>query len=235
MNLNEFFSEHNDRIRISRNQASDFAKAVAGDFNPIHDADSRRFCVPGDLLFGLALARHGLSEHMNLVFSGMVGDGVGLVFREVGSDLVDVTDDSGRKYLSIRRSGVITRDPDLIGRLTRRYVEFSGQTFPHILVPLMSEQGVMINPDRPLVIYESMAIDLQTLDISDLQLSLTSASFDVNGKRGSVRLRFSFESSQRTVGEGEKAMVLSGLRRFDVERINELVDAFNARKQRYQR
>ena len=55
MQLDEYYSDGNGHIAISREQASDFAKGVAGDFNPIHDVDAKRFCVPGDLLFSLAL------------------------------------------------------------------------------------------------------------------------------------------------------------------------------------
>ena len=44
---------------VSAEQGSRFAKEVAGDFNPIHDHDSKRFCVPGDLLFAIALSDFG--------------------------------------------------------------------------------------------------------------------------------------------------------------------------------
>ena len=64
MFLNDYFTESNDDIVISAQQASRFAKEVAGDFNPIHNLDAKRFCVPGDLLFSLVLAKYGLSQHM---------------------------------------------------------------------------------------------------------------------------------------------------------------------------
>ncbi len=35
---------------------------VVDDFNPIHDEDNKRFCVPGDLLFSVLLANVGLSQ-----------------------------------------------------------------------------------------------------------------------------------------------------------------------------
>ncbi len=40
---------------------------------------------------------------------------------------------------------------------------FSGHTFPDILVKLMADNSVMINPARPMVMYQSMSIDLHTL------------------------------------------------------------------------
>ena len=57
MQLNQYFSETDNSFEFTRQQASDFAKKVAGDFNPIHDVISKRFCVPGDLLFAVLLSK----------------------------------------------------------------------------------------------------------------------------------------------------------------------------------
>ena len=72
--------QSNTQIIISAEQGSSFAKAVSNDFNPIHDADSKRFCVPGDLLFALVLQRYGLSQEMSFNFSGMVSADTDLCF-----------------------------------------------------------------------------------------------------------------------------------------------------------
>ena len=56
MFLKQFYETHDNSIRIPAHQASTFAKEIAHDFNPLHDADAKRFCVPGDLLFSLVLA-----------------------------------------------------------------------------------------------------------------------------------------------------------------------------------
>ncbi|HHH43414.1 MAG TPA: DUF3581 family protein [Gammaproteobacteria bacterium] len=231
MLLEDYYSEDHSKVIFSRQQASDFAKHIAGDFNPIHDPDAKRFCVPGDLLFSLVLAKCGLSQKMRFVFSGMVNDGVALDFPDTTAATLDIVDGNGRKYLSLERSGETTRDRELIRDLTSRYVRFSGQTFPHILVPLMAEQQVMINPDRPLVIYESMAIDLDRLDFRDPELELTRPVLEVDGKRGNVRLEFCLKSAGEEVGRGEKAMVISGLRAYDADRVQTMVDSYNSRKQ----
>ncbi|HFD80002.1 MAG TPA: DUF3581 family protein [Gammaproteobacteria bacterium] len=231
--LDKYHNDDNGRIRVSRQQASAFAKDVAGDFNPIHDPDSKRFCVPGDLLFALVLEKYGLSQHMRFEFSGLVGDGVTLNFPDSDSPHIDISDDKGKRYLSIERSGDISTDPSLVLALTVAYVEFSGQTFPQLLVPLMAEHGVMINPDRPLVIYQSMAITLNRLDIGNPELELTGSGLEVNGKRGLARLGFRLTADGETIGEGEKSMVLSGLRPFEAERVERLVDGYLADKQAY--
>jgi len=231
MLLEDYYSEDDAKITFSRQQASDFAKHIAGDFNPIHDPDAKRFCVPGDLLFSLVLAKCGLSQKMRFVFSGMVNDNVALDFPDTDAAMLDISDANGKKYLSLERSGETTRNSDLIRDLTSSYVRFSGHTFPHILVPLMSEQRVMINPDRPLVIYESMAIDLDRLDFSDPTLELTRSLLEVDGKRGNVRLEFCLRSGDEVVGKGEKAMVISGLRAYDAERVQAMVDNYASRKQ----
>ena len=59
---------------FTREQASHFAKQVANDFNPIHDVDSKRFCVPGDLLFAKILMSEGVHSHLRVQFNGMVSE-----------------------------------------------------------------------------------------------------------------------------------------------------------------
>ncbi|GMQ87308.1 MAG: DUF3581 domain-containing protein [Gammaproteobacteria bacterium] len=231
MLLEDYYSEDDSKIFFSRRQASDFAKNIAGDFNPLHDTDAKRFCVPGDLLFSLVLAKYGLSQKMRFVFSGMVNDRVVLNFPATTSATLDITDGNGKKYLRLERSGDTTQDKDLIRDLTYSCVQFSGQSFPHILVPLMSEQQVMINPGRPLVIYESVAIDLDRLDFENPQLELTHPVLEVDGKRGNVRLEFCIRAGGEKVGRGEKTMVMSGLRAYDEEKVRTLVDNYTARKQ----
>lgn len=68
MFLDRFHTIQDGCVHISASQASQFAKEVAGDFNPIHDPDARRFCVPGDLLFAVVVSRFGLSRHMTFQF-----------------------------------------------------------------------------------------------------------------------------------------------------------------------
>jgi hypothetical protein len=48
MFLSPYFTKQDQSVFISAQQASDFAKKIAGDFNPIHDVGAKRFCVPGD-------------------------------------------------------------------------------------------------------------------------------------------------------------------------------------------
>lgn len=236
MQLTQFYSDstslnadQNSHITFSREQASAFAKQIANDFNPIHDIDAKRFCVPGDLLFAIALSRIGLSQKMTVKFADMVADGIELNFPSSGDDLA-ITDSNGKTYLTISRSGEKTTDDQLIADLTRNYVEFSGKTFPHILVPLWQAQNVMINPARPLVIYESMSIDLDRLDIISPTLELADSQLTVDGKRGNVRLAFNLIDAGEIVGRGEKHMVLSGLREYDQPTIDELVAFYNNRK-----
>ena len=233
MFLDKFYQQNGESTVISREQASDFAKSIAGDFNPIHNIDAKRFCVPGDLLFALVLNKYGVSQHMHFTFSGMVGDGVELVFPEMTDDEIVIKDTADKAYLSIAHSGDNNANPELTSKLSQRYVEFSGQTFPHILVPLMAEHNVMVNTARPLVIYESMTINIEQLDFNDPKLSLTESKLSVDGKRGNVSLKFSVSDNGKVVGSGEKTMVMSGLREFDQAAIDVLVSDYVARKESY--
>ncbi|MFA5549074.1 MAG: DUF3581 family protein [Porticoccaceae bacterium] len=221
-------------IRISAREGSLFAKQVAGDFNPIHDEDSKRFCVPGDLLFALAVSRYGVREHMDFRFAGMVGDGVALCFPEAVGSAGSVVNEQGKPLLEMTFGGAGRGEQDFSEALIRQYVAFSGQNFPHILVPLLADNGVMINPDRPLVIYESMALSFDALDFNQPQLVLSGSSIAVNGKRGDVRLDFDIHGSTGKVGSGSKKLAIGGLLPYDEARMNVVIDAFVIRKENWQ-
>ncbi|WP_456237725.1 DUF3581 family protein [Marinobacter similis] len=160
MFLDRFHSIQQGRIHITALQASRFAKEIAGDFNPIHDPDARRFCVPGDLLFAVVVSHFGLSANMTFQFKSLLGDGVALEFREPEEGRIELCDANGKVYLEVTRSGASTRDETTIENFTRCYVSASGKNFPHTLQPLMESNGVMFNPDRPMVMYESMSLAL---------------------------------------------------------------------------
>jgi hypothetical protein len=111
-------------------------------------------------------------------------------------------------------------------------VAFSGHTFPHILVPLWHKQGVMINPARPMVIYQSMHLQFNRLDINTLQLAPTGNTMTVDGKRGQVKVTFEFKDGGAVVGRGEKCLVLSGLRDYDQAAVDGVVAYYDERKAR---
>ncbi len=230
MFLTEYYLESDVGIGFRRDQASNFAKQIAGDFNPLHDPDNKMFCVPGDLLFSVALAKLGLNQKMRFTFSGMVSDDTPIVFHTTDSESVEARDSEGKVYLSIIKSGARSDDEVAISNLARSYVEFSGRTFPHILVPLMQEQEIMINPARPLVIYESMEIDLEQLDITQPALELTDTSLEVNGKKGHARLGFCLKQDGKEIGQGAKHMALRGLRPYDQLAIDEIVHDYMQRR-----
>lgn len=233
MNIENYYRVNNSKLSFTRQQASDFAKKVAGDFNPIHDIDSKRFCVPGDLLFSVMIHHYGLHQKMIFNFSGMVGDGIDLLLPICDTNHLAIMDEKQKKYLAIECGGKTTTNPALINSLSKNYVEFSSQAFPHIIVPLMAEQNVMINPDRPLVIYESMSFELDRLDIDSIQLELSDRILQVDGKRGGITLEYNVSSEGEKVGRGCKRMLLSGLKEYDKSSIDGLIDLYVARKHKF--
>ena len=233
MFLKDFYSVHDGNVSITAEQASMFAKEVAHDFNPLHDVDSKRFCVPGDLLFSLVLEKYGLSENMHFIFSGMVGDGVLLNFPETDANQFDVTDNQGKTYLQIQRSGKINHDHPMLEALIRDYVAFSGQNFPYVLVPLLEKENVMFNIDRPLVIYESMTLKMQNLAVSEPCLHMLEPEMEVNGKRATAYLHFEIRSMGEVVGSGFKKLAVSGLRPYEAEPMQMFVEEYLARKTGY--
>jgi len=234
MFLKQFYSGNADNIRITPQQASRFAKEIAGDFNPIHDPDAKRFCVPGDLLFSLVLAKYGVSQQMCFTFSGMVGRSVTLQLPDSDAGKLDIGDDLGKTYLQVERHGVTKRDKTLTEELIRTYVSFSGQNFPDILVDLMARHRVMINPDRPLVIYDTMSFELEHLDFSHPLLELSDSTLEVNGKRGEARLSFLIKAAGEAVGSGFKKLLLSGLRDYDHDQLQRMREDYLSRKAAYQ-
>jgi hypothetical protein len=234
MSLSDYHTLDAAGLRVSADQASNFAKAIAGDFNPLHDPDNRRFCVPGDLLFTMFLQHYGLSQRMYFRFSGMVGADVALQLQADSDNACELCDATGKTCLHVDRGGETTHDGQLIEHLARSYVGFSGQNFPHILVPLMQAQGMMVNVDRPMVIYEGMEFELDRLDIPNLELRLVGSRMQVDGKRGDVRLTFEFLCDGRVCGVGSKRLLLGGLRPYEQSGMDRLVNAYLERRDHFQ-
>lgn len=221
-------------------RASAFAKDVAGDFNPLHDVGNKRFCVPGDLLFAALLEHYGLHSEVSVGFAGMLGarSRVTLPARSGEGGRLHLLDERGRDVLGYVASGTRIEDAGFARRLAEEYVRFSGRTFPAILMPLMQQAGVMINPDRPLIIYKDMIIRLDAQAVAaslaahpagsiaagaaaDAALTLDEGehAFSANGKKGAASVRFSIRRGGATLGDGEKNFVLTGLREYDAEAV----------------
>lgn len=230
MFLQSFFLQTGNQISISASQGSQFAKQICNDYNPIHDDESKRFCVPGDLLFALTLHRYGLSQQMRFDFAGLVPADKELVFPQWNESELSIADSREKTYLSVQRQGTTSDNQSVIEQLVRSYVEFSGHSFPYILVPLMQQHQVMINTARPLVMYQSMSLNLEHLDLSSPLVKFIDADMEVDGKRGNVSLKFAITDGEATVGSGEKKLVLSGLREFDQQAMDQLILDYEARK-----
>ncbi|UJF17506.1 DUF3581 domain-containing protein [Vibrio sp. SS-MA-C1-2] len=234
MFISEYVNEKDGQWSITRPQASHFAKAIANDFNPIHDEDATRFCVPGDLLFGLTLSQIGVSQSMTFRFAAVVNDTTELSPHHLDDENFQFIDQQEKAYLKVERQGECSTDQGMVAHLIKNYVRFSGENFPHILMPLMKDKGMMINPSRPLVMYEDMSIHFTTLDFSEPTIELAETRLDIEGKRGNVTLGFVFKSEGEVIGTGCKHMILGGLRPFVQEDIDVLVNAYNGRKEHYQ-
>jgi len=230
MLLEDFYRCEDGVIRFTREQASTFAKSIAGDYNPIHDVDAKRFCVPGDLLFSVMLNQYGLSQTMTAAFVGMVTD-CSVVDATVDASTICLTSDE-KPCVEATRDGSITTNSKRIHQFVKAYVAYSGESFPTLLVPLMREAGKMINPQRPMVMYTDMHVELDTLDYQSLSIVPSDSTFDVQGKRGNVTLGFEFRDGDRKVGCGFKRMVLSGLREFDESAMTEVIANYDEKRKK---
>ena len=228
--LDAFYQQNQNLISVSAEQASAFAKDIANDFNPIHNPDNKRFCVPGDLLFSLILGKYGLHQKMAFSFEGMVGKDVQLCFPEAIDSHFELVGDNEKHYLNVDVQGQINTDEEKIEAFIRSYVAFSGLNFMQVLVPLMSEHQVMINTARPLVIYESMSFELDSFDLTEPELFLAKSELEISGKRGDVKLHFDILCKGKKVGTGFKTLILSGLRPMDQEKMDILIAQYEAVK-----
>jgi len=229
--VKDHYSFSNNRLSFTQEKASAFAKEVAGDFNPIHDPGARRFCVPGDLLFAVILDRYKAREHMQFDFEQMVDEKVALEIQVLDSGFSLTA--ANKKYLSVNCSGKSVESESANAALINAYVKFSGQTFPFLLVDLMQKNNVMINPQRPLVIYKSMLLALDNISCEDFELTFTGSTLQADGKKGEVVLQFDIVSGHKVVGCGQKNMLLGGLREYDQSVIDELASNYNQKKSQY--
>ena len=96
----------------------------------------------------------------------------------------------------------------------------------------MESHGVMFNPDRPMVMYESMSLALNQLELEQPDLELSKADLEVAGKRGNVTLDYQLMSSGKAVGEVSKRLMLGGLREYCPEAMAGIVEEFYRLKAR---
>lgn len=91
----------------------------------------------------------------------------------------------------------------------------------------------MMNPERPLVIYDHMRISLDTLEIDSIDLTLSDSTFRQYGKRGDIALNYDLSCNGKRVGKGQKKMVVSGLREYDQAGVDGMVDYYAKNKSLY--
>lgn len=231
MLLDPYYTKCGNIISISAEQASSFAKQQCHDFNPIHDPDNKRFCVPGDLLFSLALNEYGVSESMSFTFTNMVGADMELIFPEADGEHIVISNAQGKSVLEICRQGSSSQDLELIASLIKNYVLFSGQNFPTLLMPLMKKHNVMFNPARPLVMYNSMSFEFETLSLNNpVNVKLADSVFEVQPKRADNFLHFDISDGEQRIGRGIKKLVVAGLKPYEHESITAFSNAYEARR-----
>ena len=170
---------------------------------------------------------------MRVTFNDMVNNGVELEICANNEGHKSICDLSGNTYLDIEYSGASNHDKLMIEQLVRSYVAFSGDSFPNVFVPLMESKGVMINTVNPLVIYDSMTLQMARVDLQHPRLEAAGAMLEINGKRGKVTLNFVYYDQGQVVGTGEKTMIVSGLRPYDQQAIDALIAEHQARQQRF--
>lgn len=229
MMLSDYYQIANNTLSFTREQGSQFAKQVAGDYNPLHNEDASRFCVPGDLLFAVVLLKYGISQAMQFSFENMITEN-SRINLPAPSETLNFADEK-KSYITVKREGETNTEEAVIESIIKHYVAFSGEAFPHILVPTMSAQNLMINPKRPMVMYQSMSLQFERVDIKNPALEPEEPIFNAEGKRGTVVLPFIWKDGDEVVGKGEKTMLVSGIVEYDKSAMDGLIERYNTSKQ----
>ena len=68
----------------------------------------------------------------------------------------------------------------------------------------MKKHHVMINVDRPLIVYKSMSFNIFQTGIDHINIELIESTLEVDGKRGNVCFIFSMSSNGSVIGKGMK-------------------------------
>lgn len=233
MFLNEFYSQKDSSFRFTQQQASRFAKTVANDYNKIHDVDNKRFCVPGDLLFAVSLAKFGLSKTMKIDFTGMVKNDTDLIFSPLLENKTAIMNSDQQTFMELELGGQSSHDEKIITKIIKEYVQFSGKNFPEIMVPLMRTENMMFNPARTLIMYKSMQINMTRVDVDSIALVFDEAVMAVQGKRATVNFKFDFYDGDEKVGTGQKDMLLSGLIPYEESAMAGVIADYQAAKIKY--
>ncbi|MBV32430.1 MAG: hypothetical protein CMK36_03190 [Porticoccaceae bacterium] len=233
MFLIPFYSRHHNGFTINKDQGSKFAKEVCNDFNPLHDVENKRFCVPGDLLFALTLKEYGISQKMCFSFCEMLSAAIPVSFKNDVRQKIKIVDENGNKYLGVDVGGRVNNHVGSVKSLILSYVRFSGENFPNILVPLMAENGVMINPFRPLVIYQSMSLIMNELIFEKVSTEIGDVFIKIRGNRAEVSLSFSLNSKKKIIGAGTKNLIIAGVRPYDKRLCSKLVDEYVRKRDTY--
>jgi len=233
MDLSKFYKMEGQYVSFTREQASLFAKSVAGDFNPLHNVETKRFCVPGDLLFAVALTELGVCQSMRFDFESMVTEQTRVMLPKELSGEFSLLDQNDKSMMTIHSSGEKNKNSHFVAALIEKYVQFSGRTFPEIIIDLLRENNVMINPARPLVIYKDMVVEIERFPDGELELDFSGAVMTVDGKKGTVKLEFDLFVDGQKIGHGTKDMVVSGLRPYEQSAIDTIVNDYNATKEAY--
>jgi hypothetical protein len=142
-----------------------------------------------------------------------------------------VTNDQGKSVLEITKSGKSSDDIELIESLIKKYVVFSGQNFPTLLMPLMKENNVMFNPARPLVMYNSMNFEFDTLSLNNpVHVELAESTLEVEAKRANEFLHFDIYDGEKVIGRGVKTVVVGGLKPYDHDSITAFAENYLANR-----
>lgn len=229
-----FYTLKKQELTVAPEQASRFAKNVAGDFNPIHDADDRRFCVPGDLLFAVILENVGLYQQMSFTFDArMTAETVGVLNSDGEQSGAIIDRRSEKPLVNFNYASKKIESKPLVHRFIKNYVAFSGQNFPYLLDPVLKSNDAMFNPKSPLVMYQSMDFTLNPKDESEIEVDYTHADFEAQGKRGYVTLNFDFMQKNSNIGQGKKQLLISGLRPYDEAAMQAIIESFLERKKQF--
>ena len=97
----------------------------------------------------------------------------------------------------------------------------------------MADNGVMITPSRPLVIYESMSLTMKEVLFDKVSTEVDDVFMEMTGKRAKVAISFTLSSEKQIIGAGAKNLVIASLRPYDQDLCSIMVNEYLKKRDAY--
>lgn len=216
MDISEYYDCIDGEIHFNDLKASQFAKNVSNDQNPIHDHDNKNYCIPGDLIFSMCADVLGLGSETDLYLHHPIGKNSSILIKEAKDGFYLGRDQSGIKIFTYRKNGETTDICDT-GNFLNCFARVTETLFEDAIHPQLKQKGLMINPSSPSVVLTSISIRKSENSKPVHKIKPDESVATGNVKRAKVTAKYTMNDLyDNSIGEARKTLFISGLREYCV-------------------